>query len=362
MSMQPTRVLVIGLFNNRGGLEISTMNYYRNLDRNVIQYDFINPYSEFYFEEEIKSLGGKVYPVANFKKHPLKYMKEIRSIVQNGKYKVVNLPMLSAINPLGLIASKSARARTIVHSHNSLTRGWARKTLHTLLKPIVNIIVNDRWACSVEAGKWMFFGSYQVINNAIDLDKFMFREASRKKIREELGILPDDFVIGNVARLVTEKNQSHLIHVLKSIVKKKKNAKLLLVGSGPDMKKLKSLTGELNLNDHVIFTGDRSNVDALYSAMDVFALPSFFEGLPVVGIEAQAAGLPVVCSDVVTTDMDLTGNVTYVSLKDNDLTWTEKILSGSRMAQKDVSKALTEKGYNIKREAKNIENIYLGEL
>lgn len=358
-SIGAKRILVIGFFHNRGGLEASTMNYYRRMNHERIQYDFINPYDTFHFENEIYALGGKVYRVSNFKKRPLGYVKDVVSIIRTYKYTTVYLPMLSAINPLAQFAAKVAGAKVVIHSHNSMTKGMSKRMLHAFFKPIVNMLADYKWACSSEAGRWMFYGKYRIVNNAIDLKLFAFRKSKRNRLRNELHIAPSDYVIGNVARLVPEKNQTHLIRIIAEMYTKRDDVKLLLVGSGADMDRLARLSRELRVDDKIVFAGDRSDVADLYSAMDVFVLPSFFEGLPVVGIEAQAAGLPIVCSDIVTREMNVSGNVSYIGLDSALSVWTNKILSVARMAQKDAEKVLTRNGYNIETEVKKLESFYL---
>lgn len=354
----PVRVLVIGLYASRGGVETSTMNYYRNLDHGKVQYDFINPYEGFYFGEEITELGGRIYQVANFRKNPLKYVLDICRIIKANDYKVVNIPMLSAVNPLAVLAAKIAGAQNIVlHSHNSSTRGALKKFLHFLNKPIVNVMANYYWACSTEASRWLFYKNVRLVNNAINLDEYSYSEQRRFNVRKEFGI-KSEFVIGNVARLTPVKNQTFLLDILVDIHKSRKDAKLLIVGSGVCLEAISKRASQMGIKDKVILAGDRSDVAELYSAMDVFVLPSIFEGLPMVGVEAQAAGLKVVCTDSITAELDVSGRTAYVGLNAPVQLWASEIMNSSRSSSDEAEAVLTSSGYNIKVEARKLQDFY----
>jgi hypothetical protein len=204
----PVRILVIGLYNSRGGTETSTMNYYRHLNHDNIQYDFINPYKGFYFRDEITALGGKVYDVASFRASPIKYFMDVYKIIRKHDYKIVNVVMLSAVNPLPVIVAYLARVpNIIVHSHNTSVNGRLKKLLHYVNKPIVNILSNYHWACSSEAGKWLFYRKSKLVYNAIDLDTYKYSDRGRIRVRQEFNI-GTEIVIGNVARLASEKSSS----------------------------------------------------------------------------------------------------------------------------------------------------------
>lgn len=353
-----TRVLVIGLYNSRGGIETSTMNYYRNFDHNKIQYDFVNPYKDFYYRDEITELGGRIYDVNNFKNHPIKYMVDIYKVIRGNHYSVVSLPMLSAINPLALIVSKVAGAKTIVHSHSSMTNGLKKIVLHSLLKPIVNALADYRWACSLEAGRWMYYGDFEVVNNAININDFSFDSTARQIIRDEFE-LGDKYIIGNVGRFAIEKNQSFLIDILAKVRERNKDAILFLVGSGNCIQDVKDKAESMGLAEKVIFAGERDDVGRLYSAMDVFVLPSLFEGLGMVGIEAQAAGLQVVCTDSITNEMNVSGRTKYIGLSAPIERWVSAIARAGRTDSKTSHTALTKKGYDIKIEALRLERLYV---
>lgn len=352
------RILIIGFYKSRGGIETSTMNYYRNLNHDKIQYDFINPYDEFYYRDEIQSLGGKVYDVTNFRKNIFKYMLEVRSIIRSGGYSIVNIPMLSAINLLPIITAYISGVRNIiVHSHNTKAGSSLKTLIHKVNKPIVNIIAKYGWACSADASKWMFYKKAQLINNAINLETYEYDTSKRLRIRQELSIR-DKFVVGNVARLVPEKNHDFLIDVFAEFITRRKNSILLIIGDGPYLDALKAKVEALGLESSVIFTGDRPDVSDFYSAMDVFVLTSKFEGLPMVGIEAQAAGLPVLCSDTVTEQMNVSGNIKYLSIEGPIDIWCDQLGKSARISNQLSRQRLTDSGYSIQEESKKVEKLY----
>lgn len=178
-----------------------------------------------------------------------------------------------------------------------------------VLRPFANVYPTVRFACSRYAGKWLFGknADFTVIPNAIELDKFRFNAETRKQTRKELGISDDTFLIGHVGRFMPQKNQSFLVDVLAGLLPKRSDVMLAFVGDGPDRTAVQQYVEELGIADHVLFLGQRSDVNRLYQAFDVFCLPSLYEGLCVVGIEAQRAGLPCLFSDAITREVDVTG-------------------------------------------------------
>lgn len=354
------RVLVIGLYAGRGGVETSTMNYYRNFDHSKIQYDFINPYQEFYYHNEITRLGGRVYDVASFRSNPVKYAIDVYKIIRKYKYTIVNIPMLSALNPLPVLVAFVARVpNIIVHSHNANTNNRLKSVLHLINKPIVNMFSDYHWACSTEAARWLFYKKSRLVNNAIDLSLYKYSEGKRARIRQEFN-LGNELVIGNIARLTPVKNHTFLLDILGEMHAGDidRNAKLLIVGDGPCYHELETKAKRMGLSEFVIFAGDRSDATDFYSAMDVFVLPSKFEGLPMVGIEAQAAGTPIVCSDSVTPELDVSGIVQFVSTDDPLKEWCRAVNAAERISVAQSRALLTGNHYNIKNEVRDVEMFY----
>ena len=353
------RILQIGMHDKIGGVETFLMNYFRNIDRNKIQFDFINMFDKLCFENEINLLGGKIYKVPNVKKNPIIYYSKIRKIIKKNKYEIVHINMLSMANILPVLAAKSAGAKhIIVHSHNTNTpQGIIRKILDKLNKNIVLKIATDLCACSEIAGIWMFGKNrtFKVINNAVDVEKFRYDEKTRKEFREKLK-LEHKFVIGHVGRFCEQKNHEYLIEIFKEINKKRKDAVLLTIGEGELKNNIKEKVEKYGLEDKVIFLNPVKNVNDYLQAMDVFLLPSKFEGLPVVGVEAETSGLMVITSNTVSRELPILELSKYCSLN-NINEWCE-ILEDTLPKRKNRTEDIEKANYSIRKEAKKLEEMY----
>ena len=271
---------------NGGGVESVVMNYYRNIDRNKIQFHFLCdedstdiPY------EEIEKLGGKVIVIPPYQKL-FKYQKELYRIFKENDYNIVH----SHINALSVfplrIAKKAGVPIRIAHSHStSNKKEWKKNILKMILRPFSKVYANQFFACTKHAGKWLFGKKIierkelNVINNAIDLKKFEFNENTREDLRKELGIKEDVLVIGHVGRFMKQKNHEFLIDVFEKAIKQDDNIYLILVGQGPLEDKIKEMAKEKGIEDKILFLGQRNDVNKLYQAMDIFVLPSLYEGL-----------------------------------------------------------------------------------
>ena len=235
------RVLQIGMHDKIGGVETYLMNYYRNINKNKIQFDFINCYDKLCFEDEIISLGGKIFKVPNFKKNPIGYYYKLKKIMKKNNYQIVHINMLSSANILPIIAAHRCHIKhIIVHSHNTDTPvGIIRKVLDKINKKILIKYATDFFSCSKLAGEWLYDGMKDsvIINNAIDLDKFKPNESIRKVIRKKLKF-EKKFVIGHIGRFCYQKNQEFLIDVFEEVHRKNPDAVLVLVGDGTKKKKI----------------------------------------------------------------------------------------------------------------------------
>ena len=293
-----------------GGVESVVMNYYRHIDRSKVQFDFlVDADSTRVPEEEIKALGGRVFRIPPYQ-HPLRYHNELVRLFREEHWPIVH----SHINTLSVFplsaAKKAGVPVRIAHSHSTMGKGeFAKNLMKLALRPLSNLYPTERFACSEYAGKWLFGRDtdFTVIPNAIELEKFRFDPVIRQETRKELGIADDMFLIGHVGRFMPQKNQMFLVDVLAGLLPKRPDAMLAFVGDGPDRTAVQQHVEELGIADHVLFLGQRSDVNRLYQAFDVFCLPSLYEGLCVVGIEAQRAGLPCLFSDAITREVDVTG-------------------------------------------------------
>ena len=364
---EPIRVAsVIGRYIG-GGVEAVTINYYRNIDKNKVQLDFICdedstniPY------EEIEKMGGKVIIIPSYSK-PFKYHKELKKVLKEGNYKIIH-SNINTLSVFSLFAAKCAGVPVrIAHSHSTTNKKEKKKNLmKQILRPFSKVFATDYMCCSELAGRWLFGnkeydkGNVYLLNNAIDLDKFKYNESLRKKKRKELGIKDDTIVIGHIGRFVAQKNHDYLIDIFNEIYKKNNNSVLLLAGQGPLMEDIKNKVKDLNLEDSVKFLGQRNDANELYQAFDVFLLPSLYEGLPVVGVEAQAAGLLCYLSDDMTKETKVLDITKFMSLNNTPEEWANNILDDVKKYKRiDTSKEMTAKNFNIKEEAKKLEEYYL---
>lgn len=362
------RILHIGMSPNPGGVENFVMNVYRNIDRNKIQFDFLVDHNvdKIAYEDEIISLGGKVYKSYYRRKEFLrkgrisieKFLKQHPEI--NGIHMHANTlnPMFKVLE----VAKKMDLKVRILHSHNSnymkklkikdkIYEKYVRKKIHS--------VTTNLFACSKEAGLWMFQdNNFHVIKNGIDVEKFEFNGETRKITRQELN-LSNNFVIGHVGRMNYQKNPIYLLEVFKCIHQKDNNSRLLYVGDGYEKDKVKKYIKDNSLEGKVILVGAVKDTYKYFCAMDVFFLPSRFEGLGIVLLEAQANGLKCYTTDMVPKETNIIGNVEYIGLNVEKEKWAEEILKGKNEKRKeDVIKFFEQAEYDIKSTVKEIQKIY----
>lgn len=311
-----------------GGVESVVMNYYRHIDRSQVQFDFlVDADSTRVPEEEIKALGGHVFRIPPYQ-HPLRYRKELVRLFHEEHWPIVH----SHINTLSVFplsaAKKAGVPVRIAHSHSTMGKGESAKNLMKLaLRPLSNLYPTERFACSEYAGKWLFGrnADFTVIPNAIELEKFHFDPVIRQETRRELGIADGMFLIGHVGRFMPQKNQAFLVDVLAELLPQKPDTILAFVGDGPDRPDVQQHAQELGIGDHILFLGQRTDVNHLYQAFDAFCLPSRYEGLGMVAIEAQVAGCPCVLSDQVPHEADVSGQSAFIPIQEPD-SWASEIL------------------------------------
>ena len=333
MEEQPIRVAQIMGKWLGGGVESVVMNYYRHINREKIQFDFIcdNDSTDIPYEE-IEKLGGKVILIPPYQKI-IKYHKELKKVLKDGKYKIVH-SHINTLSVFSLFAAKCAGVPVrIAHSHSTTNKKEKKKNLlKQVLRPFSKVFATDYMCCSELAGRWLFGnkeydkGNVYLLNNAIDLDQFKYNEQIRKEKRKELGIDDDTLVIGHVGRFVEQKNHRFLIDIFHEVHKQKENSILLLAGQGPLMEEMKEKVKILGIEDSVKFLGQRNDINELYQAFDVFCLPSLYEGLPVVGVEAQASGLLCFFSEDMTKETKALESTEFMPLSQSTEKWADKIL------------------------------------
>lgn len=369
------KILQIGMTKNIGGIETYLIEQYRHLDKRRIDYDFINMIGEnnIAFEDEIKSNGNEIYNIVSRGKNPLKhYWQWIMFFYKNAKFYdaiVFNTCDLYHMCPLFLAKIFNIRIR-IIHSHNNGNEKKEkifRKILIKVNKFLMDISVTNYWACSTEAGLWMFGKNknFKIIHNLIDSRKYIYNIDVRRKIRKSLNI-EDKFVIGHIGRFSYQKNHVFLIKVFNEIYKKDKNSVLLLIGGKTGnqsyYQESVNLVNKMGLDDNVYFLGMQKNVADYYQAMDCFLLPSRFEGLGIVGIEAQASSLCCIVSTNVSRELQITELVKYISLNENIDIWVKEILKSKLNKRINRYKEIVNKGYDIEEGNKIFQEYFISLL
>ncbi len=362
------KILVFGMNDNPGGVESFIMSYYRQLDRSRFQFDFLTNCPVIAYEEEIGRLGGAVYKVCARSQNPRLYQQQLDTFFREHAKEYaaiwVNVCSLANIDYLKA-AKKYGISRRIIHSHSSQNMdSRLRGVLHSLNKRRVARYATDFWACSREAGEFFYpavvldMACYREINNAIDPVAFQYDPTVREAMRQELG-LQENFVVGHVGRLHFEKNQSFLLDIFKELYTRRADARLLLIGQGQDEPMLREKTRQLGLEESVRFLGVRGDVPQLMQAMDVFAFPSVFEGLGIVLVEAQAAGLGCVTSTEVPAVAKVTELLSYLPLAAPPSVWAQAVEEAAR-PRTDRREEIAAAGYDIHQQVRLLENLLEG--
>lgn len=350
-----------------GGIENFIMNLYRNIDIDKVQFDFlIHGNGKNYFEEEIKQLGGNIYRVPLIK-HYTSYNKQMKKFLKENQeqYKTIHIHAMYAMSYFDAkLAKRSGVKNIIVHSHSANTNVIQRKMVQYWLRNKLTKIANYKMACSKESAMWLFSkncfkkGEYEIIKNAINVDKYQFNEEIRKKVRKELQI-EDKLVIGHVGRLSPAKNHSFLLEIEKEILKQEKNAVLLLVGEGEIKQQIEQQAKELGILNQVIFAGSSKRVENYLQAMDLFVFPSLFEGFGLAVLEAQTNGLKCFVADHITKEIKVTELVEFISLEKTPKDWATKILAKKDYQRESKIDVVKQKKYDIMDMTKEMEKFYL---
>ena len=368
MSGRPIRVAqVVGRMMG-GGVEATVMNHYRHIDRSRVQFDFIaQTDSTVVPREEIESLGGRVFFVPPYK-NPIAYVNACRRLFKDIKPDIVHSNM-NAVSMFTLMAAKQAGVKIrIAHSHSTSNPAERGKTLvKNMLRPFSRVYPTHYAACSDYAARWLFgdklvdSGAVHLIRNAIDLDQFSYSQQARSQKRSELGIQPDQLVVGQVGRLCFQKNQSFSLKVFAELLKRVPDAVLIIVGDGDSRGELEYQTRSLGITNRVRFLGVRADVAELYSLFDVLLFPSTYEGLGMAAIEAQATGLSVIASDHVPNEAGVIPRLMQrLSLDEPPAYWADQIIRVSKRHLKRTGQEieLANVGYDINASAQQLTEWY----
>lgn len=355
------RVLVIEttLYGYDGITSVIT-NYYMYQDHRRVQMDLvtINSISES-FKAELDKNNSKNYVLPYRNQNPVKYLVHLMRIIRNGNYQIVHTHGCSATMAVEMLAAKIMGVKVrISHSHNITCD---HKKIDKLLRPIFDICCNVRFACGKEAGKWLFGSKkFYIISNGIDVEKYQYNEEVRKEMRIKYG-LESYFVIGHVGRFSVQKNHEKLIDIFEKISVRYSNTKLVLIGDGELKSKIEESTKARNLNVH--FVGNSDEVNKWLQAIDMIIFPSLFEGLPLGLVEAQAAGLPCILSNVISADIKITDLVEFVDIEGSPDKWVEVVSRNrdkyNRSVRVDtVKEQICQAHFDIRTNCKDLANKY----
>lgn len=356
---------------SNGGQESFVMNVVTHMDLSNKTVDLLTPYycDNEHYKNKIESLGGKIF---TFNKPFLpgksrfNICEALDDFFKKNKYDVVHVHS-GSISILGIFAhyaKKNGVKKVVVHSHCSIEAfTFKNKMLRTVFGYWMKGNVDVYCACSNLAAKAKFTDDISknkvvILKNGIDLDKFKYNESIRNSVRTNLGIDNSCFVVGHVGRFSYQKNHEFLIDVFCELLKHRKDARLLLIGSGELYDEIVAKVNSLSIEEKVIFIGNVNNVNEYYQAMDCFVLPSRYEGLPIVGIEAQASGLPCFFANTITRELEITNLAKYLSLNDHPVVWADSVFSCHKVMRLDVSNWVCNAGFDMRIEVKRIEEIY----
>lgn len=363
---KPIRILEVVNIMDRAGLETMLMNYYRHMDRDLVQLDFLThrPAAGAY-DEEIRGLGGRMFRAPRlYPQNCLAYRRYMRAFFAEYDYPVVH-SHIDAMSAFPLAMARSCRvAVRVAHSHSDSVDRDIKYPIKEIARKRLPDIATHYWACSEAAGAFLFGESNRqrlhIVKNAIDLSGFAFSPDARASARAELGVTDEQTVIGHVGRFGAVKNQAFLVDVLAAAVASGEDAVLALVGDGELLGKVEHRAASAGLSARVRFLGLRDDVARLMQGFDVLAFPSLHEGIPLTLVEAQASGLPVLASDRVSSEALVLPNCTQMALSESAAAWAAKACGMARMGRAEgCIEALSAAGYEINQSARALQEIYL---
>lgn len=350
------RILQVVNIMDRAGLENVLMNYYRNIDRTKVQFDFLTHRTEIgAYDAEIMEMGGRIYKAPRL--YPQNYPQYFRFMKkffqEHQEYKIVH-SHIDAMSYLPLLAAKHADIPIrIAHSHSTNVEKDFKYILKQFFRHNINFVSTHCAACSNDAGRFLF-GKRDciVIPNALDINKFKFNAAIRENKRNEMNI-NDAYVIGHVGRFTYPKNHKFLLDVFEKIATRDKQAVLLLIGAGELLEKIKLEIENKKISNRVVILSNRDDVHELYQAMDMFAFPSLYEGLGLAAVEAQISGLPCIVSECVPKEAKISENIEFLNLNVDD--WVEMIM---QKRNESIRNEIYSEKYDIVKSAEKLEEFY----
>lgn len=362
--MRKARILHFELDSNLGGIESFLLNLYKEIDRDAVQFDFVTQSDTPALADEFLSLDANIYKVSSAK-NVCRYQHDIQKLLLNG-YDVVHVHKNSLANIVPIYCGVKADIPVFLHSHNTKpSMGKITYLLHEINKFKAYKMTEEHFACSSEAGHWMYGNkSFTIARNGIIAEHFKFEHSKRIEKRKELLIPEDAFVIGHVGRFTDQKNHEFLLDIFNEVNRMKEETILLLIGEGENRNKIERKAKKLGINDKVKFLGNRSDIPQLLMCMDAFVMPSLYEGLPISAVEAQAAGVKTFLANTISKETELSSAVIWFSIDDKAYN-IAKIIIEKCKEQSDRSWYNTEvvnAGFAMEKTAKMLQNTYINAM
>ena len=367
MSKDVRRILVYGMVASKtfGGVGLFLTEMNRHMSGNTV-FDYVIEGNECSLQDRIEKTGGKIYYITNRIKNPILNIRQNRKILKSlrNTHDAVyfNLSTLGWIEPIRIAISLGYKV--VVHSHTSrlLVEDFKHRLIYKINKMRLSRFNVTRLSCSEKATEYMYYSNDNVvfIHNAVDINNFGFNQEDRLSIRDELHITDKTKVIGFVGRLSHMKNVLFLPDILENVIKHRNlDVVMIVLGEGELKEELFEKAKKLNLQNNIFLLGGHADINRYYQAMDVFILPSFFEGLPIVMVEAQVSGLPCIVSDAITSESNISGNVTFLPINDASI-WGDVIfdkLNNINTNRELMIEKLKDSDFDINHEALRLESI-----
>ena len=343
-----------------GGIDKYLLNFLENVNSANVRVDFLTNEIDGELEAYLKRYGSSIFAIANLR-HPYAQYRQVREILDKGNYDIVYLNISTAIDCIAAWAARRKKVpRILLHSHSSgndcesTVKRRIFNTIHYICRLFLYRAGTEYYGCSEKAGLWMFpekivrSKDFHTIFNAVNLEKFAYDPSVREEVRKELK-LENKFVVGHAGNFVYQKNHYFLIDVFEALKKSCPQAVLVLAGTGERFETVKKILHEKELEDSVRLLGFRSDMERLMQGMDFFLLPSYFEGLPTVAVEAQASGLPCLMSDTITREAKITENCWFLSLKDHPDKWSDFVLEHRNGDREKISWVGNKEQYSMEK-------------
>lgn len=376
MSREVLRILHITEMLSAAGIESFIMNMYRHIDRSKVQFDFLvlRNQKEFY-DEEIEELGGKKYFVYSNARNTLFRIfdetKQIENFLKKHPYDIVHIHYTTPLRAPYLLAAQNAGVKArIYHAHSAAVSGKSKLKLiiYDYYREKISKWGTDWFGCSKAAAEWIFPQSLidskkvKIVHNGIDTNRFKFDKKKRVEMRRMLGLEDNNFVLIHTGRFIEQKNQEFVLDIFKDVKRQYTYTKMLFLGTGDLLKKVKEKARKLGIQDDTLFLGVKSNVEDYLCAADCYVMPSLYEGLPVAAVEAQCSGLPSIMSTNITNEVALTDKTEFVSLDEPVSEWSKRIFKYKDLPRTDASSIIATSGYAVQNVAKWLEEYYLAKV